>query len=69
MLARLYTGSEQIYTFKKAYHGMVGNACSLTSVGSWASPMPKLSPVHHLAFPCLYRNPHFTVDTLIKDAE
>jgi hypothetical protein len=47
---------------------MVGNACSLTSVGTWAPPMPKLSPVHHLAFPSLYRNPHFNVDTLIKNA-
>jgi len=68
MLARLYTGSEHIYSFNKAYHGIVGNAYSLTNVGTWASPMPKLSNVHPLAYPNLYRNPHLNVDALISDA-
>lgn len=69
MLARLYTGSEHIYSFNKAYHGIVGNAYSLTNVGTWASPMPKLSNVHPLAYPNLYRNPHLNVDALVSDAE
>ena len=69
MLARLYTGSEHIYAFNKSYHGTSGNSYSLTNVGTWASPVPKLSTVHTLAYPNLIRNPHHNVDSLVRDAE
>lgn len=69
LLVRLYTGSEKIIGHRKSYHGVVGNAYSLTNCGTWAPPMPKMSEVEKLTCPNLYRSPHHTVDTLLQEAE
>lgn len=69
LLARIYTGSEKIISHRKGYHGIAGHAYSLSSCGTWNPPMPKISNPELLSYPNLYRNPHQTVDTLVKEAE
>lgn len=57
-----------MYSLRKAYHGIVGNAYSLSNVGTWNSGIPKMSTVEKFASPNFYRSSH-NVDTLLEDAE
>lgn len=68
-LARMYTNSEKCFSLRQSYHGIMGNAYSLSCMKNWNSGMPKLNEVQNLAWPNLYRKPHLTVDQLIADAD
>lgn len=37
MLSRVFTEEKDIYAFRHAYHGLVGNARSVTNLGTWSS--------------------------------
>lgn len=37
MLTRVFTEERDIYAFRHSYHGLVGNARTVTNVGSWSS--------------------------------
>jgi len=67
-LAKAYTRNNVVVALRGGYHGTVGNAYDLTSIGSWTTPLSKGSALERLAWPNYYKNPHLTVDSLLADA-
>jgi 4-aminobutyrate aminotransferase-like enzyme len=37
MIARVFAEERDIYAFRHAYHGLVGNARTVTNLGTWSS--------------------------------
>lgn len=37
MISRVFTEEKDIYGFRHGYHGLVGNARTVTNLGSWSS--------------------------------
>jgi alanine-glyoxylate transaminase / (R)-3-amino-2-methylpropionate-pyruvate transaminase len=68
-LSRLYTHEYKFYSLKNAYHGLVGAAGNITSVGTWNSPMRGGFEFEKLAWPSTYRGASQTLEEYIKDAE
>ena len=51
MITRVFTEERDIYAFRHSYHGLVGNARTVSNVGSWSSThVDKLDCVR-LGFP------------------
>ncbi len=67
-LARLFTNEYKFLSLRNGYHGLVGNAGSLTNVGTWNSAMRGSFEFEKLAWPSAYRGVH-TVPQLIADAK
>ena len=57
-----------MYSLRNSYHGVAGNAYSLSSLKTWNSSVVKSIENERLATPNFYRNAIQDVDNLIKDA-
>jgi alanine-glyoxylate transaminase/(R)-3-amino-2-methylpropionate-pyruvate transaminase len=68
-LARLFTNEYKFLSLRNGYHGLVGNAGSITNVGTWNSPMRGGFEFEKLAWPSTYRGSNLTTSDLIADAK
>jgi len=55
LLARLYTGNNDILAFRNAYHGMSPSTMGLTAHSTWKYPVQAGMGVHHVMNPDVYR--------------
>lgn len=55
LLSRLYTGQQKILSLRNGYHGVVGSAQSVTTVGTWNHPVLKPSDFETVSWPNSYR--------------
>merc|ERR1712106_1203190 len=54
-MARLYTGNNDILSFRNAYHGMSPYTMGLTAHSTWKFKVPAGSGVQHVMNPDVYR--------------
>src|SRR5687768_2621488 len=57
MMARLYTGNNDVIALRNAYHGGTPGTMGLTSLNTWKLPVPQTTGVHHALNPDPYRSP------------
>jgi alanine-glyoxylate transaminase / (R)-3-amino-2-methylpropionate-pyruvate transaminase len=57
MMARLFTGNNDVIALRNAYHGGTPSAMALTSHSTWKMPVPSNMAVHHAINPDPYRSP------------
>jgi alanine-glyoxylate transaminase/(R)-3-amino-2-methylpropionate-pyruvate transaminase len=57
MMARLYTGNNDVIALRNAYHGGSPGTMGLTSLHTWKLPVPQTTGVHHALNPDPYRSP------------
>ena len=57
LMARLYTGHDDVIAVRNGYHGGSSSALGLTSQSTWKFPGPAGGPVHHVVNPDPYRSP------------
>lgn len=56
-LARLYTGSYDVISFRNAYHGMSPYLMGLTALSTWHYQVPRGFGIHNTMNPDVYRGP------------
>lgn len=54
-MARLYTGNNDILSFRNAYHGMSPYTMGLTAHSTWKFSVPTGNGIHHVMNPDVYR--------------
>jgi alanine-glyoxylate transaminase/(R)-3-amino-2-methylpropionate-pyruvate transaminase len=69
MLSRLYTKATKFFSLRNAYHGLVGNAASVTSVGTWNHNHLRGYDVEKFAYPSSYRGTHKNTEGYLEDAK
>lgn len=69
MMARLYTKETKIFSLRNGYHGLVGNAASITNVGTWNHQIIRGHDVEKLPYPSSYRGSHKDAQGYLQDAE
>lgn len=70
LLSRLYTGQQKVLSLRTGYHGVVGAAQSVTTVGSWNHPVLKSTDFETVSWPSSYRGVlKGGVDAYIQEAE
>jgi len=57
LMARLYSGSNDIIALRNAYHGMSYNTMGVTALSTWKFPTSQGFGVHHALNPDSYRGP------------
>ena len=57
LIARLYTGCEDLIAVRNSYHGGGTTALGLTSHHTWKYPRQQGGPIHHAVCPDPYRSP------------
>lgn len=57
LMARLYTGSQDIVSLRNAYHGISPNLMPLAAMNSWRHNIPPAPGHHHAINPDPYRGP------------
>jgi alanine-glyoxylate transaminase/(R)-3-amino-2-methylpropionate-pyruvate transaminase len=57
LMARLYSGNNDIIALRNAYHGMSYNAMGITALSTWKYPTSHGYGVHHALNPNVYRGP------------
>eukprot|EP01098_Paradermamoeba_levis_P007811 TRINITY_DN3250_c0_g1_i2.p1 TRINITY_DN3250_c0_g1~~TRINITY_DN3250_c0_g1_i2.p1 ORF type:complete len:461 (+),score=128.10 TRINITY_DN3250_c0_g1_i2:54-1436(+) len=58
LIARLYTGSNDVITLRNGYHGMSLGAMGLTALHTWKYPVSQGHGIHHALNPDTYRGPY-----------
>lgn len=56
MMARLYTGSNDVLALRNGYHGGISSMMGVTSLHTWKYPVPQGDGVHHVTCPDPYRS-------------
>lgn len=69
MMSRLYTNTTKVFSLRNGYHGLVGNAGGITSVGTWNHGVLRGFDTEKLAYPSKYRGNQKNTEGYLKDAE
>lgn len=67
-LARIYTRRHNFLSLRNGYHGLVGNAGSVTNMPAWSGNVLRGNAHEKLSWPSKYRGLHKTVEALKQDA-
>jgi alanine-glyoxylate transaminase/(R)-3-amino-2-methylpropionate-pyruvate transaminase len=57
LMARLYTGNDDVIAVRNGYHGGSPSTMGLTSLSTWKYPVQESARVHHAVCPDPYRSP------------
>jgi len=57
LLARQYTGNNDIVSLRNAYHGMTSSVMGITNLSTWKQPSPLSIGIHRSVNPDPYRGP------------
>jgi alanine-glyoxylate transaminase/(R)-3-amino-2-methylpropionate-pyruvate transaminase len=69
MMSRVYTNTTKVFSLRNGYHGLVGNAGGITSVGSWNQPVLRGYDTEKLAYPSKYRGNQKNTEGYLRDAD
>ena len=56
LMARLYTGNNDVIALRNGYHGGSPSAMALNGISTWKFPLTQGTPVHHAVCPDPYRS-------------
>lgn len=69
MMARLHTKATKFFSLRNAYHGLVGNAASVTNVGTWNHGYVRGHDIEKFAYPSSYRGTQKSPEGYLEDAK